>query len=71
MVALAFHLRHGFWSAFQTLGWNHPKYTPAINATAWLLAIVLPVAYAAIPVYMYFVLPDVASFPEMGGIFGS
>jgi len=71
MIALSFHLRHGFWSAFQTLGWNHPKWTPAINATSWLLAIALPLAFAAIPLYMYFALPDVASFPDMGGIIGS
>lgn len=24
-VALGFHLYHGFWSAFQTLGWDHPR----------------------------------------------
>jgi len=71
MIALAFHLRHGFWSAFQTLGWNHPKWTPAINGLSWIIAIALPVAFAAIPLYMYFVLPDVASFPEMGGIIGN
>src|SRR5690606_21449033 len=28
MAALAFHLFHGFQSAFQTLGWNHHKYRP-------------------------------------------
>ncbi len=71
MIALAFHLRHGFWSAFQTLGWNHPKYTPAINGAAWVIALVLPVAYAAIPLYMYFALPEMTTVPEMGGIFGS
>jgi succinate dehydrogenase / fumarate reductase cytochrome b subunit len=26
MVALGFHMRHGVWSLFQSLGWNHPKY---------------------------------------------
>ncbi len=25
-VALAFHLYHGLWSMFQSLGWNHPSY---------------------------------------------
>ena len=32
MVALAFHLIHGFQSAFQTLGLSHKKYTPTIKA---------------------------------------
>lgn len=25
-LALGFHLFHGLWSLFQTLGWNHPRY---------------------------------------------
>ncbi len=31
MIVIAFHLSHGFQSAFQTLGLNHVKYSPAIN----------------------------------------
>ena len=31
MVVIAFHLWHGFQSAFQTLGLNHQKYTPIIQ----------------------------------------
>lgn len=56
MVALFFHLRHGFWSAFQTLGLNHPKYTSLIRMTGTLLAVVLPLAFAAIPLYMFFMM---------------
>lgn len=54
MVVLAFHLMHGFWSAFQTLGLNHRKYTPLLKAAGAVYAIVVPLAFAAIPVYMYF-----------------
>ena len=32
MVMIAFHLFHGFSSAFQTLGFNHGKYMPLIRA---------------------------------------
>lgn len=67
MIALAFHLRHGFWSAFQTLGLNHPKYTPLIKAVGLGISIIIPIAFAAIPLYMYFALPS-AAFPEMGGL---
>jgi len=35
MVIVAFHVRHGFWSAFQTLGANHPKYMPAISVVSY------------------------------------
>ena len=54
MVALAFHLLHGFWSAFQTLGLNHRKYTPLIKAVGAIIAVAIPAAFAFIPVYMYF-----------------
>lgn len=67
MVALAFHLRHGFWSAFQTLGINHPKYTSLIKTIGLVIGIIIPLAYAIIPLYMYFALPDM-QFPEMGGL---
>ena len=56
MVALSFHLWHGFKSAFQTLGINHHKYTPAIKAIGYAFAIVVPLAFAAMPVYCHFFL---------------
>ena len=31
VLSLSYHLMHGFQSAFQSLGWNHPKYTPFIK----------------------------------------
>ena len=54
MVVLSLHLMHGFWSAFQTLGLNHRKYTPLLKAAGVVYAVVVPLAFAAIPVYMYF-----------------
>ncbi len=70
LVALAFHLRHGFWSAFQTLGWNHPRWTPLIKSVGLVIAISIPLAYAVIPVYMYLTLPELpANIQEMGGLF--
>ena len=54
MVALYFHLSHGFASAFQTLGISHRKYTPIIKAIGWGYAILIPAAFAIIPIYYYF-----------------
>ncbi|GAB3235570.1 succinate dehydrogenase cytochrome b subunit [Algoriphagus aestuariicola] len=54
MAFLAFHLSHGFASAFQTLGWNHKKYSPAIKAIGQFYCIVVPVLFAAMPLYIYF-----------------
>ena len=48
MIVLAFHLLHGFSSAFQTLGMNHPKYTPAIKVFGKGFAIVVPLLFAII-----------------------
>ncbi len=54
MWALAYHLVHGFQSAFQTLGWNHPKYNPLIRFVGvWVFGIGIPLAFAAMPVYFY------------------
>ncbi|HJW28454.1 MAG TPA: succinate dehydrogenase cytochrome b subunit, partial [Saprospiraceae bacterium] len=53
VIALAFHLAHGFQSAFQTLGINHKKYTPIIKAFGWFYAIVVPLGFALMPIYHY------------------
>ncbi len=55
MVVIAYHLVHGFQSAFQTLGLNHKKYSPAIHAVGKAYAILIPLGFAVIPLYMYFV----------------
>jgi succinate dehydrogenase / fumarate reductase cytochrome b subunit len=54
MAALAFHLWHGFSSAFQTLGLNHVKYNPVITFVGRAFAIVVPAGFAWIPIYMFF-----------------
>lgn len=54
MVALAFHLWHGFASAFQTLGLNHAKYNPIINFVGRAFAVIVPALFALIPTMMFF-----------------
>jgi succinate dehydrogenase / fumarate reductase cytochrome b subunit len=53
MIGLAFHLFHGFQSAFQTLGINHKKYTPAIKFVGVAFSLAVPGLFALIPIYMY------------------
>ncbi len=55
MIGLAFHLWHGFTSAFQTLGLNHMKYNPVINFVGRVFAVLVPAAFAIIPIWMFFV----------------
>jgi succinate dehydrogenase / fumarate reductase, cytochrome b subunit len=54
MLLLAFHLFHGFGSAFQTLGLNHVKYNPVIRFIGVAFAIIVPALFALIPIVMYF-----------------
>ena len=52
-VSLGYHLMHGFQSAFQTMGWNHPKYMPIIKKAGFWFAIIIPAIFAAMPIAMY------------------
>ncbi len=54
LIGLAFHLWHGFESAFQTLGLNHKKYTPLISGLGKLYSILIPLGYATMPLYILF-----------------
>ncbi|TCD03404.1 succinate dehydrogenase cytochrome b subunit [Pedobacter psychroterrae] len=54
MGSLAYHLLHGFASAFQTLGWNHKKYTPIIKGLGFWYSIIISVLFAAMPLAMHF-----------------
>ena len=53
MVSLAYHLLHGFASAFQTMGWNHRKYSPLIKGFGVWYSIILSLLFAAMPVAFY------------------
>jgi succinate dehydrogenase / fumarate reductase cytochrome b subunit len=53
MVLLGFHLWHGFWSAFQSLGANNPKYMPIITTLGVVFAIVMAVGFLMLPIYIY------------------
>ena len=55
MAGLGFHLAHGFWSAFQTLGLQHKKYSPLIKNFGYIFAVVVPLLFAIMPVYLYFI----------------
>ncbi len=37
LLALALHISHGFWSMFQSLGLNHPKYNGLIRTCRWIM----------------------------------
>ncbi len=54
MLFLGTHLRHGFWSAFQSLGAMSPRFAPAINALGIALALILAAGFLFIPLWIFF-----------------
>jgi succinate dehydrogenase / fumarate reductase cytochrome b subunit len=50
MILLGFHIRHGAWSMFQSVGINHPRHTPILKKSAAVLAIIIVAGYVSIPV---------------------
>jgi succinate dehydrogenase / fumarate reductase cytochrome b subunit len=54
MIAIAFHLSHGFSSAFQSVGLTHPKIKNIASKLGYVVGIIIPLAFASIPVILHF-----------------
>lgn len=54
VLLLAFHLRHGIWSAFQSLGATRPSVTPIIYTIGGLLGLAIGVGFLVVPLAIYF-----------------
>lgn len=52
-VALFWHLLHGFYSAFQTLGLTTNKYKSIINSIGIGFSIIIPLIFALMPIAFY------------------
>jgi succinate dehydrogenase / fumarate reductase, cytochrome b subunit len=50
MILLGFHIRHGAWSMFQSIGFNHPRHTPILKKGAAAFAIIIVAGYISIPI---------------------
>lgn len=53
MLVLGLHLRHGFWSAFQSLGANNPHYMPLITTVGVVFAVAMALGFLVLPVWLY------------------
>jgi len=60
MVLLGLHLRHGFWSALQSLGAMSPRFTPVIYTIGFVFALLLAGGFLLLPLYFFF-------FGQVGG----
>jgi succinate dehydrogenase / fumarate reductase cytochrome b subunit len=57
---LCLHLRHGLWSMFQTLGFEHPRYMQRLKTAAGVIALAIFIGFASIPVAVIFrVIPQI------------
>jgi succinate dehydrogenase / fumarate reductase cytochrome b subunit len=53
VLALGFHLLHGFFSAARTLGVYHPRYVRLVKITGWAYTAIMTVGFAWIPIYIH------------------
>lgn len=59
MLFLGMHLRHGIWSAFQSLGALSARWSPVVYGIGIIFSILLAVGFIVLPVYVYFFVPTV------------
>lgn len=52
-ILMATHLHHGFQSAFQSIGINHPKYTPILKGLGLFFCLLVGVGFTAIALLHY------------------
>lgn len=50
-IALGFHLSHGFWSAFHTIGLNNDVWMGRLRILAIIYAVIIATGFSIIPVY--------------------
>ena len=52
-VALWFHLTHGFWSAFQTIGANNTKWLSRLKVVSYIYSTFIALGFSVIAIYAY------------------
>jgi succinate dehydrogenase / fumarate reductase cytochrome b subunit len=52
MIVAAVHVSHGFWSAFQSVGANHPRYMPTIMIFSLLFSLAIAIGFGLLPIYI-------------------
>lgn len=68
MLFLGMHLRHGFWSAFQSIGIMKPSLSKPFYILSLMIATALAVGFLMIPVLIYM---GVSGVSVVSGVFGN
>ncbi|BFG69779.1 hypothetical protein KACHI17_06600 [Sediminibacterium sp. KACHI17] len=53
-ISLAYHLAHGFQSAFKTLGVHNKKYNRMLVSIGYGFSVIVPLVFAMMPISFYF-----------------
>ncbi|MBN2669905.1 MAG: succinate dehydrogenase cytochrome b subunit [Bacteroidales bacterium] len=51
-VGLGFHLTHGFWSSFQTIGMSNDLWRKRLTAVGYLFALLIGAGFSIIPLFL-------------------
>ena len=54
VLLLALHLRHGVWSALQSLGAMNPRLTPLVYTLGAVLGLLIAIGFLVLPLWIYF-----------------
>lgn len=60
------HLTHGFWSAFQTMGWNNNKWFPRLKNLGYFFATLIFILFTFVAIAFY--LKSVGAWDSVGAI---
>ena len=55
MALLGFHLSHGFWSAFQSLGMSGKRFTPLVYGVAGVFALLMAAGFIVLPMWIFII----------------
>jgi len=53
IIALWFHLTHGFWSMFQTVGINNRTWLPRVKCVGNIIATLICLGFASVPIFFF------------------
>ena len=70
MVVLGFHLNHGIWSLFQTLGLDNPDRNKPLRLLATGITVAIVLGFIAVPIaFMSGNMPEAVTYPQelLGG----
>lgn len=59
ILALTFHITHGFWSMFQSMGVTNNKWLPRLKTISLIYSHVIMVGFMLIPIYFFLGFGDV------------